>query len=115
MFAILSTAWVVPGIAGPALAAFVADHIGWRSVFLGLLPLVIVAGSLALRELRSVPANPDRVARRVLLDAVRVAAGAGVALAGLQASGIVLSPGPVAVGLVLGAPALRNLLAARPF
>ena len=40
MFAILSTAWVIPGLAGPALAALVADHIGWRSVFLGLLPLV---------------------------------------------------------------------------
>jgi len=110
MFAVLSTAWVVPGLAGPALAAFVADHIGWRSVFLGLLPVVIVAGSLALRELRSVPGNPDRAARRVLLDAVRVAAGAGLALAGLQARDIVLSSLLVAVGLVLGVPALRNLM-----
>src|SRR5213079_382128 len=110
MFAVLSTAWVVPGLAGPALAAFVADHIGWRSVFLGLLPVVIVAGSLALRELRSVPGNPDRVARRVLLDAVRVAAGAGLALAGLQARDIVLSALFVAVGLVLGVPALGKLM-----
>ena len=110
MFAVLSTAWVVPGLAGPALAAFVADHIGWRSVFLGLLPVVIVAGSLALRELRRVPGNPDRAARRVLFDAVRVAAGAGLALAGLQARDIVLSSLLVAVGLVLGVPALRNLM-----
>jgi MFS family permease len=110
MFAILSTAWVVPGLAGPALAAFVADHIGWRSVFLGLLPLVIVAGSLALRELRSVPGNPDRVARRVLVDALRLASGAGIALAGLQARDVVASPGLIAVGLALGVPALRNLM-----
>jgi MFS family permease len=110
MFAILSTAWVVPGLAGPALAAFVADHIGWRSVFLGLLPLVIVAGSLALRELRSVPGNPERVARRVLVDALRLASGAGIALAGLQARDVVASPGLIAVGLVLGVPALRNLM-----
>jgi len=115
MFAILSTAWVVPGIAGPALAAFVADHVGWRSVFLGLLPLVIVAGSLALRELRSVPGNPDRVGRRVLFDAVRVASGAGLALAGLQARDVVVSPALVAVGLVLGVPALRNLLPSGTF
>ena len=115
MFAVLSTAWVVPGLAGPALAAFVADHVGWRSVFLGLLPLVIVAGSLALRALRSVPGNPDRVGRRVLLDAVRVAAGAGLALAGLQARDIVISPALVAVGLVLGIPALRNLMPAGTF
>jgi hypothetical protein len=110
MFAILSTAWVVPGLAGPALAAFVADHIGWRSVFLGLLPLVIVAGSLALRELRSVPSNPERVARRVLVDALRLASGAGIALAGLQARDVVASPALIAVGLVLGVPALRNLM-----
>jgi MFS family permease len=110
MFAILSTAWVVPGIAGPALAAFVADHVGWRSVFLGLVPLVLVAGSLALRELRSVPGNPDPVGRRVLLDAVRVAAGAGLALAGLQARDVIVSPLLVAAGLVLGVPALRKLM-----
>src|SRR6185295_20180234 len=101
MFAILSTAWVVPGIAGPALAAFVGDHIGWRSVFLGLLPLVIVAGSLALRELRRVPGNPDRVARGVLVDAIRVAAGTGLALAGLQARDVLVSPALLAVGLVV--------------
>lgn len=110
MFAVLSTAWVVPGLAGPALAAFVADHVGWRSVFLGLLPIVIVAGSLALRELRSVPGNPDRVGRRVLVDAVRVASGAGLALAGLQARDVFVSPALVAVGLALGVPALRNLM-----
>jgi MFS family permease len=110
MFAILSTAWVVPGIAGPALAAFVADRVGWRSVFLGLLPLVIVAGSLALRELRAVPGNPDRAARRVLFDAVRVAGGAGLALGGLQARDVLVSPALVAIGVVVGVPALRNLL-----
>ena len=110
MFAVLSTAWVVPGLAGPALAAFVADRVGWRSVFLGLLPIVIVAGSLALRELRRVPGNPDRVGRRVLVDAVRVASGAGLALAGLQARDVFVSPALVAVGLALGVPALRKLM-----
>ena len=69
-----------------------------------------VAGSLALRALRSVPANPERVARRVLLDAVRVASGTGLALAGLQAHDLVLSPALVAIGLALGIPALRKLL-----
>jgi MFS family permease len=110
MFAVLSTAWVVPGIAGPALAAFVADHVGWRPVFLGLVPLVIVAGSLALGALRSVPGNPGRAARRVLLDAVRVASGTGLVLGGLQARDLLLSPALAVAGLVLGIPALRKLL-----
>src|ERR1700749_2732829 len=46
MFAVLSPAWVVPGLVGPAIAALVAGAVGWRWVFLGLLPLVLVAGIL---------------------------------------------------------------------
>jgi MFS family permease len=51
MMAVLSTAWVVPGLAGPALSAEVAGLFGWRWVFLGLLPLVAVTGSLAVPSL----------------------------------------------------------------
>ena len=48
MFAVLSTAWVVPGLVGPVLAERVSDPAGWRWVFLGLLPLVAVAGSIVV-------------------------------------------------------------------
>src|SRR5262244_3980221 len=51
MMAVLSTAWVVPGLAGPAVAAEVAHVFGWRWVFLGLLPVVAVAGSIAAQAL----------------------------------------------------------------
>ncbi len=51
MMAVLSTAWVVPGLVGPAVSAAVAGFFGWRWVFLGLLPLVAVTGSLALPAL----------------------------------------------------------------
>src|ERR1700736_1316101 len=51
MMAVLSTAWVAPGLAGPAVSAEVARLFGWRWVFLGLLPLVAVAGSLAVPAL----------------------------------------------------------------
>src|SRR5439155_418897 len=112
MFAILSTAWVVPGIVGPALAAFVGEHVGWRWVFLGLLPLVVIAGGLAYREVRKVPGHPGRVARRVVPDALAVAAGAALFLGGLQARDILVSPALVLFGLALGVPALRRLLPA---
>ena len=61
MFAVLSTAWVVPGLVGPAIAALVATAVGWRWVFLGLIPLVIAAGALVVLALRNVPppANPE--------------------------------------------------------
>ena len=45
MFAVISTAWVVPGLIGPAVAAVVAAAVGWRWVFLGLLPLVMAKNS----------------------------------------------------------------------
>jgi MFS family permease len=51
MMAVLSTAWVVPGIVGPGLAAAIAHVFNWRWVFLGVVPLVAVAGPLALPSL----------------------------------------------------------------
>src|ERR1700684_2340153 len=66
MFAVLSTAWVIPGLIGPAIAALVATAVGWRWVFLGLLPLVAVAGLLAVLGVggaRPPPAVPARAGR----------------------------------------------------
>ena len=31
----LSTAWVLPGVIGPAIAGVVGETVGWRLVFLG--------------------------------------------------------------------------------
>src|SRR6201992_14024 len=80
MFAVLSTAWVVPGLVGPAIAALVAGAVGWRWVFLGLLPLVLAAGLLATLALRGLP-RPVATERPPLpyLAALGVGAGAGVA------------------------------------
>src|SRR4029077_14247449 len=48
MLALLSSAWVVPGLIGPALAGAIADHLGWRFVFLGLAPPTLLRPPLAL-------------------------------------------------------------------
>src|SRR5262245_16202306 len=45
MFAVLSTAWVVPGLLGPALSERVAAWTSWRWIFLGLVPFVLAAGA----------------------------------------------------------------------
>ena len=63
MFATLSGAWVVPGLVGPAIAGFVAETWHWRAVFLGLLPLIALAGTMATRAMRSMPAHANAVAR----------------------------------------------------
>ena len=54
MFATLSTAWVLPGVIGPALAGLVGESLGWRYVFLGLLPFIAVAGLLTIRAIAAV-------------------------------------------------------------
>ncbi len=115
MMAVLSTAWVAPGLAGPVLAALVAHAFGWRWVFLGLLPVVAVAGSIAVPALiRIGPPGSASTAEPRLIDALRTAAGATLLLAGLTVaagSGQVLAGcGLIAAGAVAGLPALRRLV-----
>lgn len=117
MFAILSTAWVVPGVIGPSIAAVVGEVLGWRWVFLGLLPLLVVAIALALYALRTVPdAEPASSEHQAAANAVRrlpnallVAIGAGILVAALTAPEPLLLVGGSAVGLALLLPAFRRL------
>ena len=46
MFALMSTAWIVPAVLGPAAAGLIAEVASWRVVFLGLLPFLVIAGVL---------------------------------------------------------------------
>jgi MFS family permease len=111
VFAVLSTAWVVPGLIGPAVSALVAASLGWRWVFLGLLPLVLVSGSLAWPSLRRLgPPEEPGAQRGRLPRAVAVAAGAGLVLAGLTGRSPLLGALLVAAGLAVGLVPLRGLL-----
>jgi MFS family permease len=110
MFAVLSTAWVIPGLIGPAIAALVASAVGWRWVFLGLLPLVAVAGLLATLALRGVP-RPTATGRPELpyLPVLGVVAGAGVALASLSSGQLSILVVGVLAGGALLVVSLRRL------
>lgn len=128
MFATLSTAWVLPGVLGPAIAGVVGEFFGWRYVFLGLLPLIAVAGLLTIRALVAVP--PSEIAeaaeaeaasaeRGRLPYALLVATGAGLITVGLTMGEALPTIGLALLGLVLAIPALRRLtpagtLSARP-
>jgi len=105
----MSSAWMVPSVAGPLLAAWVAESVGWRWVFLGLLPLCVVIGPLVVIGVRAVPAPPDATAPRNIAGALAVAGGAGVLLAGLGAGQWWVFVPCVAVGLVVLVPAFRRL------
>jgi MFS family permease len=124
MMAVLSTAWVAPGLAGPAVSAEVARLFGWRWVFLGLLPIVAVAGAIAVPALVQLgpPASAGAEEHR-MIDGFRTAAGATMLLAGLTLSaGSSSGSGPgrvaavsgglglIAAGLATGLPALRRLV-----
>jgi MFS family permease len=111
VFAVLSTAWVVPGLIGPAVSAVVAASLGWRWVFLGLLPLVLGSAALAWPPLRRLgPPEEPTAQRGRLAKAVGVAAGAGLVLAGLTSRSPLVGALLVAAGLAVGVVPLRGLL-----
>lgn len=59
MIALLSTAFVVPGMLGPSLAAGINATFGWRWVFLCLVPAMPVAALLTIPVLRLTASEED--------------------------------------------------------
>jgi MFS family permease len=110
MFALISSAWVIPSVAGPALAGVIGSAFGWRWVFLGLLPLCGVIGLLALAGVARIPAPDEPSGESNLLNAVMVAAGAALLLAGLGAGSVLAGIALVVVGVAIGLPAFRRLV-----
>jgi MFS family permease len=112
MFAVISTAWVLPGVIGPAISGVVSDLFGWRWVFYGLLPMVAFTGAMATPALHRLgpPAatdSPDTDRRR---EAVLVALGAGVALGGTSSPSLLLGVPLVVAGGLIGVPAFTKLV-----
>ena len=121
MFALLSTAWVVPSLAGPAAAAVVGEHFGWRWVFLGLVPVVLACGAVVISSVARIqtPDADQAAPGSNLRDALLVAAGAGLALVGLGQADLWLAVPLVLVGGLVCGGAFRRLtppgtLRARP-
>lgn len=112
MLAVLSSAWVVPGLVGPALAGVVADLLGWRWVFLGLVPILPLATGLVLPSLRQLPAPtvPGSFDAPRLIAAVGLVIGTGMTLTGLQTGSVPVATLLILLGLAVGIPSLRRLL-----
>lgn len=123
VLAVFSTAWVVPGIVGPAAASALAGAFSWRAVFWMILPLVALAAAMTLPSLRHADsvADDDRSGdgegnardpsddRRVY-RAVALSVGAGLVLAGTTSSSVVVAAALVAAGLPLAAWAFIRLV-----
>jgi MFS family permease len=112
VFGLVSAAWVLPSLVGPPVAALVTERWSWHWVFLGLVPLVLLAVALvgpAVRRLGPPPAPREAPRRGLVLAAL--AAAAGVAALSWASQEL----GPLGGGVALGAvavlmPALRRLL-----
>lgn len=112
MLALISSAYTLPSLIGPALAGLVADYLGWRWIFLGLAPVMPLAAALAvpaMRRLEQASAAPRDWGR--IGAAVRLAAGAGILTSGLGSyQTLLLTAGLIGLGAALAVPAVRRLL-----
>ncbi|GAA2442154.1 MFS transporter [Actinomadura vinacea] len=116
VFAALSAAWVLPSLVGPAVGGAAAQHLGWRWVFLGLVPLVVpptvmlIPVMRGLRRSRPSDGAGTRAGRRYL-GAIAAAVGAAALLYGLDHPGWAVVP-LIAAGLAGLAAGLPPLLPA---
>jgi MFS family permease len=113
IYAANAAAWVLPAVIGPFVAGLITVSVGWRWVFLGLIPLVFVGLALLMVVVRKLPAHiPGEQGRRAsVLAAVAAAIGVAALTWAAQHPSI---PAAIygAVGLLALAAALRNLLPA---
>ena len=110
VFAWISAAWVLPSLVAPGLAGWATSTIGWRWVFIGIVPLALTTAALAVPSLGRIPpigANTADDSRIGL--ALRLAAGVGAFTTGIQSSQPLLASGLVVVGLALAVPAYNSM------
>lgn len=118
MMALLSTAWILPTLVGPALAGFIADATSWRAVFIGIVPLLIVLAVLiapSFRRLQQGAAATETPTFSSLARALQATLGAGLFLFGLSATSPYVALASVVLGALIGLPALYRLLPQETF
>ncbi|WP_432986227.1 MFS transporter [Dactylosporangium sp. CA-233914] len=119
VFSFLSAAWVLPAIAGPALAGLIVQFAGWRWVFLLVIAVAVPSMLLIWPRVRTVRAESSHTARNNRFAwSIGTAAGALLLYLGGQQTGprgAALLAAGLAVALVCGARLLPpgTLAAAR--
>jgi MFS family permease len=109
MYAVLSAGWVLPSLVAPALAGIITQHLGWRWVFLGMVPLALAVGALAVRPMMAFgPIHEERGPSRIPL-AFGAAAGIGALVIGLQFANPLAAASSTVVGAVVAALFLHRL------
>ena len=115
MLALLASAWVVPGLIGPSIAAAIAGAVGWRAVFLLFVPLTAVGAALSMNGISALGASGEpsaEPAKSRIGPALQLAAGCGLALWAPTANDIAVACLAAVVGVMIAAPALKKLVPA---
>ncbi len=115
LFALFAAAWVLPGLLGPLVAAWLVEQLGWRAVFLVVAAAVPLAAALLLPAFGRLPL-PAHVAGNAPMPGGRIswaALGALGALllhaAGKPGASMLVLPA-LALGLVAAGVAASRLL-----
>ena len=109
MYAILSAGWVLPSLLAPALSGAITQHLGWRWVFLGMVPLALAVGALAVRPMAAFgPIGEQRGPSRIPL-AFGAAAGVGGVVIGLQFANPLAAVSSTVAGAALAVVFLHRL------
>jgi MFS family permease len=111
VFGLISSAWVLPALLGPPVSGLVTQALSWHWVFLGLVPLVLVATALVVPAVRTLT-PPERRAgagrRGVVLAAFAASAGvAALSWASQHVSVLAAVVGAASVAVLV--PALLRL------
>jgi MFS family permease len=111
VLALLSGAWVIPGLFGPSYGALLASTLGWRAAFFSMIPLTIAATLLMLPALRSIAPlaiPPEQLGLRWPLQ---LAGGIAIVVGGLSLLSWFSLP-LITAGLPLTWTALKRILPA---
>ncbi|MGH2551304.1 MAG: MFS transporter [Thermomicrobiales bacterium] len=114
MLALMSSAWVMPGLIGPAFAGLIADYTDWRVVFLGLLPFLGIAVLMAYPRIRTIGSGSIGGAPnwRRFGEATALSIGATLLIAGLGFSELYFALPSVAAGGYVTYRMLQRLMPA---
>ncbi|MEO5901249.1 MAG: MFS transporter [Ilumatobacteraceae bacterium] len=110
MYAIVSAGWVLPSLLAPAIAGTITDHLGWRWVFLTIIPLAMLVGGLALRPMAAFGRSgvADGTPSRIPF-ALGAALGIGALVTGLQFANPIAAVTSSVVGVIAAVHFLRRL------
>src|SRR5947209_2385253 len=114
VFGLMSSAWVLPSLIGPPVAGVVTERLSWHWVFLGLVPVVVLAVGLVVPAMRRLtrpgPGVSGLPRRRGLVLAALGAAVAVSALSWASQRWTFSAAEVAAAAVLLLVPSMRRLL-----